>query len=675
MTRLFMPVPAGIVFLAFLLVSAFPLAAQSNSSREPPGKHQGAVTALVRDSEGRILSAGKDGFLEIWNTRAAEERFQLSHHGIESLVLRPGKPEVAIVESDDMGFHRVSAWDYESKVNLFTLQFRDSVSYINYSASGSFIIVAGSGRTGLVFLHSETGETLESPPELSGSVSFAATGRSERVMICYLSSGNLSYWDLETGEEIQNTDVPPNIRSPVLFGNSRFLGGFDPGGLIVLDAVTGQTIARDDFISRGIIFIDNPDSAGFGCVTFTPGTTTVLRMNIDLSGRLTTLSRRTVPSNVGEVSAAASGAAAVPADAENIFLGTEQGTLWLINRTSARVLDTGNPLRIIDTSASSNAIAFISADGALGYIPLDYTQLKNNDTLIFEDAGNYTRVLSDPAGESRFILWLPGTNRTIPVVKTLLDLPKDCHTSEFFLDRLSLRFPVRSAAVMGGSILFLDTAGTVSILNIESGQTGFSYNAPGSVDAAFIDRNTIILGRSASGGNTPFLTVNILTGETVPLAYPAVAGLRVHKGSGGAVYGAVVNQSGTSVQTSIIRLDTGNPSRSEKLVDYAGEDSSFAMAESGGNLASTLGGSGAAILMNAGAVRGNNGVTRSFERSAGLPVKIINGSRWFIVLDGEGCIAWHDNRTGKLLAVFKLSARSWNLETDGEVIGGRTERR
>ena len=653
-----------------------------------PGGHRGAVTALLYDDKGRILSAGEDGFLEIWNTRAPEERFQLSPYGIVSMVLRPGKPQITVVESDGLSLYRISAWDYEAKRNLFTLRFRDSITYINYSAQGSFLIVARSGRTGVALIHSETGEILESPQELSGTVSFAATGRSERVMICYASSGILSYWDLESGNEMQRFTVPSNISSPVLFGNNRFLGGFDNLGLLVLDAVTGLTLARDEFLRQGHIFIDNADSTlsggstgsvRFNCLSPSGRKSQVYRMEIGLYGRLSTTSRISVP-DAAEPSSVAS------AGTNYTILGTVQGKLWLMGASSTRVMDTGNPERIVDASASSSAIAFISERDAIGHIPLDYSQLENNSTLIFErvsgpsGSASYNNIIGEPAffnryagfpgtNVSQFLLWQSGIGRSIPMLKNISSLANEAIASRFFLEKLPLRFPVRTAAIMGSNILFLDTAGMVSILDRETGDIRFSYSTAGAVDAAFMDQNTIIISRSTITGNTPFLIVNSSTGETVSLSYPAMVGIRVYRGLSGIIYGAMVNQLAGNMQTSIIRLNTANPSQSEKLIDYNGEDSSFSMAESGGNLATTLGGSGATLYLDN---RSHAPEIIPLERSAGLPVKIFDGGgRWFIILDGDGGITWHDNRTGKLLAVFRLYNNFWMMQKNGETIRGQ----
>ena len=83
------------------------------------------------------------------------------------------------------------------------------------------------------------------------------------------------------------------------------------------------------------------------------------------------------------------------------------------------------------------------------------------------------------------------------------------------------------------------------------------------------------------------------------------------------------------------------------------------MAESGGNLASTLGGGPATLFLNRAAGRRD---MIFLERSSGLPLKVLSGRSNFIVIDGEGAIAWHDSHTGKLLATFRLYQDSWVLE-------------
>jgi hypothetical protein len=108
-----------------------------------------------------------------------------------------------------------------------------------------------------------------------------------------------------------------------------------------------------------------------------------------------------------------------------------------------------------------------------------------------------------------------------------------------------------------------------------------------------------------------------------------------------------------NLQTSIVRLDTRDPSKSVRLVEYQGEDVRFSIAEAEGFMASSLGGSGGAIYAPWGMI--------DMARGPGLPERVADGDLYFIVLDAEGCISWHDPRTGDLLALFRLYDNEWIL--------------
>ena len=654
------------------------------------GRHRGAVTSLLIDNDGYFYSAGEDGFVGIWNNQEAIYRFQVSPFGLSSMVLRPGKTQIAVIEDDGLSMHRISSWDHETGENIFTLSFMDSVSFINFSAAGTFLIVGLSGQTGVIFIDSETGETAEPLEELRDSVNFAATSMSEKIMICYSPSGILSYWDLETGIELRHFEVPPNIRGPVLLGNNCYIGGFDPNGLIILDIVTGAALARNNTIN-GSFFIDEREKADpqgkarFYCLSSTGTANTIFRMEINQSGALTTLNRTVLPPGITEVRTAAY------AGGEAFILGNAHGNLWFLNRSLARLLDCNSPEQVIDLAASSEALGFISENGAAGFLPLDYSKLKNGETLRMERvsppaaSGVYTRINADPSappgtGSPVFLFWQ--NSRSIPMLRTLQGSPLNAAGSRIFLEKLPLRYPIRSAAMLGSGILFLNSQGTLSLMNRENGELRFSYAASGAQDAAFINSNTIILGRSAVIGNTPFLMVNSVTGETVPLPYPAMVGLKVYLGSSGAIYGAVVNQAGSGplgygslageIQTSVIRLNISNPSLSEKLAEYHGEDSSFFLVESGGNPAFNLGGGAAALYRNNTRTgnRNQGWEKTALERSRGLPQKAVSSGSRIVILDGEGSLCWHDSRTGKLLATFNLYPSHWTLETDGKILRG-----
>jgi hypothetical protein len=131
--------------------------------------------------------------------------------------------------------------------------------------------------------------------------------------------------------------------------------------------------------------------------------------------------------------------------------------------------------------------------------------------------------------------------------------------------------------------------------------------------------------------------------------------MQVYRGASGSVYGATVESRSGALQTSIIRIDIRDPDKTGPLVEYQGEDDRFSIAEADGFIASNLGGDGAAIYSPRGMI--------DLDRSPGLPLRIADGDFYFIVLDAEGCISWHDPRTGEILALLRIFENEWILNT------------
>jgi WD40 repeat protein len=646
-----------------LLVTGADIPAQSGETwfNRPAGGHRGPVNSAAYDGEDRVLSAGDDGFLGIWNIRnaIAEERFQVSPYSLVFMALRPGETQIAFIESDGLGLYRISAWDYSGKRNLFTLRFRDPISYITYSAGGNFIIVSRSARTGVVFLHPETGDLLQSPENFSAPVSFAATGRSERTMISYSPTGILSYWELESGEEIRHFTAPPNIRTPILFGNNRFFGGFDSRGLVILDAVSGNEIVRDSQVPRGVLYPANQEQAEFICLSGEENPR-ILLYGLSSTGRLETRDRRTISSGGSSVPPPVVTSAVVANDA--FVLGTADGRIWSITEYgTVRIFASREQLAVREAGASGKNLGVITANDFSGFIPLDFNEFIDQEPIRLEDAEQYTHIAAETdtsAPYGTFLFWQSEGNRNVPIVR------RHPGNSRLTLDEVPRQFPLRSAVALGSQALFLDSVGNITVVSLDTGAVRFSFSAAGALDAAFMDERNIVIGRSAVLGNTPFLKVDITTGETVPLAYPAAIGARIYRGESGVLYGAAITGGTGNVRTGILRLNAADPSQSSRLVEYQGEDTAFGIAESGGVLASTIGGDGVTLY-------GTLGLT-AFERSPGLPLRLINGGTRFVTLDGEGSIGWHDNLTGKLLALLRFYADEWVLEQgDGQIKRGR----
>ena len=662
-----------------------------------PGGHRGPVSALVYKGD-IILSAGEDGFLELWNINAtgghaggnaaghAVDRFQVSPYRIIAMAGRPETDEVCIVESDGLGLYRIAAWNYKERRNIFTLPMRDPIAHVYYAAGGTFIIAARAGRAGLIFIDSVSGNTRPSPQSLSGTVGpavglavgLAVTGRTERNMLVYFSSGALSYWDLESGNETNHFEVPADLRSPVLFSNNRYLAGINTEGLTVINAVSGELLAQDSSIPGGSLLC--PAGDDFICVV-QQKTTELYRYTIGRTGRLVNSARFSL--SAGGANAGDNGAAQAPRDnyftaiaagtsAGAIVLGTADGTLIANRNGQQQTLTIKEQLRITEAAVSGSALAFIGENGTMGFIPVNYNLLLGRRTIRMEPMqGDFNRVTAfaeKDAPDGQFVFWHDRNIRSKPLI--LSSSPGD---RKLTLSDITFRFPVQSVDSLGEKILFLDSTGNLTVVSPPAAAAApksppFTFFSVGLLDAAFIDRSRIIISRSAISGNTPFMIINIDTGETVPLSYPAQAGVMLHRGASGSIYAVTVDSSieTNGIKTSIVQLNLADIARSIKLADFQGEDTQFSIAESpggtAGSLAATMGGESAAIFSDT--------VYHKLERTAGLPFRLIDGGQYLISLDRDGAIAWHENRSGKLLAVFRLHPNGWTLQTEQRTITG-----
>ncbi|MDR3248534.1 MAG: hypothetical protein LBT39_07090, partial [Treponema sp.] len=508
----------------------------------------------------------------------------------------------------------------------------------------------------------------------------------------------------------------------VLFGNNRFFAGFDGRSLVILRADTGEEIARDNSIPQGKLVSGGRLAGGAAGTSGGEELYCLLaegihRLQIGNTGRIERRDFRPAPENISAAAAVPSSAGSwaagsLDAAAPVTVLGTAAGGLLApANFRSAQStltpLTTRNQIHIQETALGKNTIAFLTSDKRLGSIPLDFLEIKNGSSIRMESAGEYNRIsaggsIADNAAESttgsiagsaagsaatghntdRFLLWQMELPLPLPTLRYFGDVSSG---NNLVLEGLGEtrpsgnvrgtgsrsstgRFPLRSVSVLGDRGLFLDTGGNVSVLSLENGRRLYVETVIGSMDAAFIDEDNILLGRSAlasgiSGGVTPFLMINTRTSETVSIPYPASVGARVYRGASGRIYGVTVEDSTGSartagrsnLQTAIIRLNIQDPEQSLRLVEYWGEDVRFSLAEADGFLASNLGGDGAAIYWGDARV--------DLERGPGLPALLADGDLYFIVLDAEGCISWHDPRTGEILAIFRLYENEWILTT------------
>jgi hypothetical protein len=307
----------------------------------------------------------------------------------------------------------------------------------------------------------------------------------------------------------------------------------------------------------------------------------------------------------------------------------------------------------------------LTEDGGLFFLPLDYKLVKNRDSLVLKDSRSFTRIIPIPSpykeSTDQFLLWQTANTRVPPQI-----VYSNHHFDDTRLNFMTGRFPLRSISTGYGNILVLDSAGNLSVYNLEklSAKADFSYTSPGANDAVFINNQYLVISRSTANNNSPFLFINYKTGETIHVPYNTQTGITVYAGNSGNIYAESIEQEGSKIKTVILGLSLTNVP--VKIFEYQGEAINLSITESAKTPAIACGNEGAFIL-------GEKNIY--FERTNGLPIKILGCEKFFISLDSEGNISWHDNKDGKILAVFSLYSTRWkmtgkpdNTEISGELL-------
>jgi hypothetical protein len=319
--------------------------------------------------------------------------------------------------------------------------------------------------------------------------------------------------------------------------------------------------------------------------------------------------------------------------------------------------------RILEIAASEKNIAFLTENGYLCIIPLDFRLLRRNSNLSLINKSGYTRLTALDK-KNQFILWQSTNIRNTAQLINAENLENSENISY-----LSGRFPLRAISSLNNKLLVLDNAGNLSIRDIENSpeKAEFTFTSVGSIDADFINDEHIILCRRVINNNSPFLFINYKTGETVPVFYNARVVLTVMTGKNGNIYAETIEQNEDISVSKVIDLSPvfkgGRTENPATVIEHQGEAAWLSIAESAGRLAISIGSEGAYLIMDR---------IINFERTNALPVKLLGHDDFFISLDTEGKIAWHDNRSGRILAVLSLHDTGWTLQTNVEIFGSIT---
>lgn len=528
--------------------------------------HRGAVTLLAPWRGGSFLvSAGVDRTLRVWDPRDGTLRHSLALGGVPSaLVVHPWLPRVFVALGDGSG-ERLSAWDWESGLKLFSIPLGDPTLFLGLSRTAGSLLVGRASFEGLWLLDATTGERQPGLDSGTGIVTFAVTSRDERTVLTYQPSGSLAYRRREADRNLQSLRVPRDLADLGLSSDRRYLIGRSGEWLVSVDAVSG---AETDRVRIGGLRMVEIWSAADRAVVAVE----------DESGP----SLRTVPVNSGRFDTTGrawrvtESPTALSFGRETVFAGLTDGTILRLDlrdpEPAVVEIVRDERLAILDVAVTGNTIVLGTRTGVITIAGGFF-----GGTPLRLDAGMRTRiearVLAGPFAEvpsqgirvtaldaERALVWSAGEEPGIAVL--------DLREHRFGARQLPLPAPLVNLDATGGTIAAVDRTGRAALLAARNEalptrsdeeapgapatvlETLYEVRIPGTTDvvAAARDGGPTLVAALASFGpvGTSIVSIAAATGETVAmpdrrsfvydLAYDPHAGalysLGVHEGAG-----------------------------------------------------------------------------------------------------------------------------------------------
>ena len=229
------------ILLFFPAFSSFSQASISTQS------HLSDVTNIACvDSNGKsAVSAGGDGFLIKWNENGTGEHYQISDLPIKMISRSPNGNEIAVYESDGASLNRVSVWNWKTLTRKFAYRFSDTITALNFSANGTYLMLGTAAVDGSNLINASTGNFVRGKfPAGTGVVNFMCTSATEKTAVTYSSKGVIAYYNLASGKQKAKYLTEDMLSQCGLFNNSVFFAGVRGNNIYIVQAVTGKTVGK-----------------------------------------------------------------------------------------------------------------------------------------------------------------------------------------------------------------------------------------------------------------------------------------------------------------------------------------------------------------------------------------------------------------------------------------------
>lgn len=617
-----------IIFLSFSFVYA-----QGSYTNQG---HDLSVTTIEECNNG-FFSSGSDGFLIKWDNTLTGEHYQVSNIEIKMIACHPTKDEVAVYETDGFSIYRLSVWEWEKRKQKFSVRFTDSITSLEYSAKGTYLITGTSSVDGLFFLDSNNGKPIPILNDQIGATTLTKTSKGEGTCVLYSPSGFIYYADIKTGNAKATVDCTPYLENPILFSNNVFLAGTSYDGIELINAVDGTNISTISIIESPIFVTNSNDTDLFYIeynnltnnyelkVVFTSKQELNYEPIIVKKFKLVNDETISVAKKIGK----------------NIYIGCNNGQLYKLPitvETEVSILENFTKKsydKIIDIAEYNGTFLFLTNKNILAS-----TYSEGTSTEIAQNNGS-NKIIS--CGD-KIILWTYNDKSPVYMLnkdgnlEIIYTPSKQLHTIRYMPNQLIL--------VEGNSI--------VTLLNLNNKTNEKLYTGTGIQDAIICElnnKNHLIIAKTASSNpKSSLLTMDMETKEIVPLQVKPqiIFSLceNIYSSNSKPIFYGVSNSiNGNKKTTEIFTYDFA-----EKLYTtiyyLPDEDTSAFINIYNDSIFTNIGKS------NIRSIKLSNKKEFVFPRNFALAEKLVANDDYTLVLNKDGSLSWFSNSNNYIATWF-----------------------
>ncbi|WP_156809998.1 WD40 repeat domain-containing protein [Spirochaeta africana] len=531
--------------------------------------HTEAITSVFHHEQASVyVSTSRDGTIRTWVPGSFKTRhaYQLTNGSIEQAIPHPTRPDIAVLIRRQDGSYELNSINVNDGSRNFAIQLDDTPIHIAYSPQGSFLAYSMPRWDSLSLHNAATGRRLNLLQSVGGIMSFFTFSRSEANIMTYqASTGEITYFDVNSGRQLSRSGSTANLSHVGMMG-TRFMVGARAGQLLVIDVVNGRTVSSTPVTAPIQLLLTDADSATIGAVTMRGSSTILQEWAFSGSSLIPT---RYTPAGLPSVIRRAQyhGQALITASADHTlhwhhrqeavhrdFSASTLQPVTGIARSDGRLhLSTSQGIVTIESDIFERSLA-----RSVGISRLDSTTSappRTGDNGLVQLGSD--RILVYPATTSRnlsFFTWSPEDDIYHETAIRITD-----PVTATFTDQETLLLVTNQ-----GSVLGIDPAELTQRFEFQNID----------VQTALMLNDKLITGKSrTSGFETPLLSIDPATMETVPVDNPAVMVFAMAQDpQRNLLYTLSLQQSQGESET-VLRVHPGNNIEQSRIIArHEGED-------------------------------------------------------------------------------------------------------